>query len=822
MSKINFKEIIECSSQKSALTGQAGFGIRTYTEGLEREFVEKVAKHVALAYDVDIDRMVSKKAILADSNVTTQYPRTLKFTAYTDQSGKTTYCIACATYVGIDYGYFINIESAQRAGSNYVTDTLLFDEKPSASLFYELLKQKAFRPIDNTCTPDNAELVALLTGEPALLAPRSIELPDEPADLCDKTVNVALALLQTKINRDLGKPEALQGIVFQAAEAAVPMTAEGPAPSATIDLFKAFAALPGELLEGLFFQTNYLQGYGMPKGLRMITLNQYNTQEVSKKNYVYLNLDDGSMLNIDTDNAFFQKLREVAAAGDKVLFFNLVRYLYGLKVDTQTDYAFLYNLYCATDAEKVLDVNVLTADFFDKVTRAQLSGDKLAMLQKNVSLTLAALVQSDLGKALDLIALLQSGRETYLKAFDEDKKKEGTNGEANLEQMATLALFPGNGPLLLENHDLQAIRYLNDSGIAADGFFETMKRVGKHNVWLTLVKDWEAQNPEQIQANHINLPETVIDTILDSKAVSDKEGLIKEFYPLEDNSHLSMYYDYLKSHPASIASLPSVVEKLYSKSSNKNLFFEELLAASANSPVVVRALQPHAQAFLANTLQSGQSGSTGNPFDFLQKLKDNGISGFDFSATISDYERTCLQHPLSANMTWADWFLNDTVFARGQKDVFRTIRALNAIPNSREPLGENALASVPATLQDLELALRMKKEGNVRLALLKKWIGRATESQLQTYLTALTKSVTVRHEELELMLETIWNGQQGTTRERMIDQTLKAIRWEKPDRTAYLKNSRETALVAYIVKPRTAMQKVAFFFKSLTNKKPKK
>ncbi len=42
MKTIQFQEIIECSSQQSLLTGQAGFGIRTLTEGMNQELARSI------------------------------------------------------------------------------------------------------------------------------------------------------------------------------------------------------------------------------------------------------------------------------------------------------------------------------------------------------------------------------------------------------------------------------------------------------------------------------------------------------------------------------------------------------------------------------------------------------------------------------------------------------------------------------------------------------------------------------------------------------------------------------------------------------------
>lgn len=48
MKSIKFNEIIECSSQQSILSGQAGFGIRTITEGFNPELARKICDEISL------------------------------------------------------------------------------------------------------------------------------------------------------------------------------------------------------------------------------------------------------------------------------------------------------------------------------------------------------------------------------------------------------------------------------------------------------------------------------------------------------------------------------------------------------------------------------------------------------------------------------------------------------------------------------------------------------------------------------------------------------------------------------------------------------
>lgn len=315
MKTIKFQEIIECSNQQSIITGQAGFGIRTLTEGMDEKLAQTICEQINCAYEVDITDQVTAEEISQDANVIKKYPRTLRYTSCKDDDGNNKFVIACTTYVGIDYGYFCGQESARRAGTNYIADILVFNEQPTAKLIDALLAQEVFLPIDNTCSPDNPELKMLLTGEPSYLQPREISFEEQPIEkpsINEQTALVAIALIQAKSNQNKGKEKGLQEIVWQSSEDNV------------ASIFRDFAILPEELTDGMFFHTNYLQGYGMPKGYHMLFLNEHNKQEVYTDNYVYANLTEKTFKNVDAANRCFSQMKEAAKDNDYPQFLSLM------------------------------------------------------------------------------------------------------------------------------------------------------------------------------------------------------------------------------------------------------------------------------------------------------------------------------------------------------------------------------------------------------------------------------------------------------------------------------------------------------------------
>lgn len=822
---IEFYEIIECSSQQSLLDGRPGFGIRTITEGLDANFARKVAEQLGCTYELDIDRQASTQMLEANPSVVTTYPRTLKYSVVTDDEGRKRYVVGCATYVGIDYGYFCGIDSAMRAGSNYVSDLLVFDEKPSAQLFYELLKQKVFKPVDNTCRPDNPELVALLTGEPAFLPKRSIMLDDSVEPVSEITARVAMALLQTKINADLGRDRSLQSIVFQAEEADVPMGSDGPGDSHTLDIIKSFAMMPDSLVADKYFQTNYLQGYGMPTGYRIVFVNKHSA-DVYTDNYVYLNLEDGTSKNIDT-NFFYDKLQETARSNEREQFCRLVSYLNSVTIHPDTDYEFLYYLYVATETPQPLDLAVLTEDFFRKVEKANLPSGKLYTLKQNISSALSAAIPNNLPddmqklegldktfvRALEVVAMLLKGHEQFLEAFKENIEKEDVNGGCD-KQKATNVLFCPNRESYLVNCDLAAIRFLNTSNVSDAEFFDALRSVTDCNVWLALVKDKYGDNICQCPMPAFD----VIDSIL-SSVVTDKIGLITEFFSPSQNALLLTSYVYAR--PSEFMAMAPIVTSICKHSHTHNSTMLSFLNSDnyVDEVVpqgVVSVLQPVANTLFETVFRKGKAKNMEeNPCSFMQMLEDWDITGFDFTHLIADYEQACYNNPIAANSAWVDWFVNnDNIVLHDGKAIFKTIKVLrNVQANDAAHLDK-----VSGTLTSLLLTVRMKKDWKVRVAILQKWLPQATSSDMQLYVQELGEhQVRVMPLEIEDTLHAIW--QLPDNREVLTDVYLKAVDWTKPDRKRFIQNDcQNSELAAYLEKPHGIWQKLMVSMKRAATK----
>lgn len=659
MKKITFNEIIEASTQKSIVSEQPGFGIRTYTKGMDADFVRKVVEQVGCAYEVSIDRQLSAQTLKDDPSATLAFPRTLKYTTVTDADGNEKYVVACSTYVGIDYGYFCGLESAQRAGTNYVADILVLDERPTAALFSRLLEQGGadgvagvFVPADNTCRPDNAELRYLLTGEPELLEPRSIELDDAAWASCgidDMAASVAMALLQTKVNADTASDESLRNIVFQTKEADVP------------DVLKCLSLLPDGLVTDKYFQTNYLQGYGMPNGYRMIFINEYNEEEVYTDNYVYLNLCDGTTKNIDTDNYIFMKLREAAAHGDMALLRSLAEFMYGLTCSSDSDYHFLYNLFVTTKTDLPVMLDELTPDFFTKVDKARLPSDSQAALCRSVSRTVSEAVRSvgealEAGKSRDNCAravdvlrkidYIHANFPQLLNLSVDDDAAETTGDKTRLTNMLFLDGMLGEAAGCCS---IPTLRYMNTCDVSPDDYLAALRHVGNDDVWVALIGD---RFPGY--ANDGDTSAAVIDAVMESDA-PDRERLLLRLFPIDDNG--ALLSGYMCKHPDVMPRLAGMVRTLCLKRGNDQMV--AFLEAGHFADGVVRQLQPVAKEYFSKCVDEDVCRGIEVVGRFAEAVGDGNFCRFDFMSVIDRYADYCFAYPDKARVEWLEFFLDN-------------------------------------------------------------------------------------------------------------------------------------------------------------------
>lgn len=791
MKSIKFNEIIECSSQQSILSGQAGFGIRTITEGFNPELARKICDEISCAYEVDIAEQVTTEQITTDPSCVTQYPRTLKYQVVKNDDGKELYVIACATYVGIDYGYFCNIESARRAGSNYIADILVFDEKPTAGLFQALIEQKIFRPIDNTCTPTNPELQELLTGEPSYLSPREVEVKETSEaipTINEQTALVAMALLQTKINQDLGKDNGLINIVFQAQEAKVP------------SILQSIGTLPNDLVSDKYFHTNFLQGYGMPNGYRMMFLNEHNKEQVYIENYVYLNLDENKFMNLDTDNFYFGKIKEAAAANNYALFYNLVNYLFRLSVQADTDYKFLYNLFIATETDKKLSIDELTEDFFTKAKKANLPSDKWQRFVVSVNNTLDETIQKEnLGAKADANCHAAMKVITYL--YNNWKEVLHLN-ENSLQGLTNLWHLDGTLARYANEFGIDIIQYINTKDNNPEAFIEAIKKVDNPDYWERFIKE-QMKAFKENNVPHGITNDIIIDTILAS-AVADKNALIARFYPI--SSAEGTLISYVESHPNKMGNLEPTIKSLCL--GDKLPLMIQLLKVCNFDGQGMQVMKQIIQNYFTGLFKESKEPQMKNAIEKLVELTRNvttanNVKALDIPHYVSIYTDYLEKYPKAADKQSIEYFLKNDITKREIEvnDANRIEFIVNLLDKDSDYMGtyrELLIAKrLGCPMQEVRLKIveklftdKAKKHEKLNLSYIKEYL---TDPYSEN-LPEKTK------EESKLMLDKLWESFKNDTStcEKITPAIIEAAKWTSKDRKEYLekcKNDKEKAFI---------------------------
>lgn len=791
MKSIKFNEIIECSSQQSILSGQAGFGIRTITEGFNPELARKICDEISCAYEVDIAEQVTTEQITTDPSCVTQYPRTLKYQVVKNDDGKELYVIACATYVGIDYGYFCNIESARRAGSNYIADILVFDEKPTAGLFQALIEQKIFRPIDNTCTPTNPELQELLTGEPSYLSPREVEVKETSEaipTINEQTALVAMALLQTKINQDLGKDNGLINIVFQAQEAKVS------------SILQSIGTLPNDLVSDKYFHTNFLQGYGMPNGYRMMFLNEHNKEQVYIENYVYLNLDENKFMNLDTDNFYFGKIKEAAAANNYALFYNLVNYLFRLSVQADTDYKFLYNLFIATETDKKLSIDELTEDFFTKAKKANLPSDKWQRFVVSVNNTLDETIQKEnLGAKADANCHAAMKVITYL--YNNWKEVLHLN-ENSLQGLTNLWHLDGTLARYANEFGIDIIQYINTKDNNPEAFIEAIKKVDNPDYWERFIKE-QMKAFKENNVPHGITNDIIIDTILAS-AVADKNALIARFYPI--SSAEGTLISYVESHPDKMGNLEPTIKSLCL--GDKLPLMIQLLKVCNFDGQGMQVMKQIIQNYFTGLFKESKEPQMKNAIEKLVELTRNvttanNVKALDIPHYVSIYTDYLEKYPKAADKQSIEYFLKNDITKREIEvnDANRIEFIVNLLDKDSDYMG---------TYRELLIAKRLGcPMQEVRLKIVEKLFTDKAKKHEKLNLSYIKEYFTDKYseipsektkEESKLVLDRLWDTFKGDPHicEEATPAIIEAAKWTSKDRKEYLekcKNDKEKAFI---------------------------
>lgn len=564
--KLSCQEIYYASNQKSALTGNDGFGVRTFTAGMDTGLVSSIASRCLPGYQVNPERQLALEDIEADPRVVYKYPPAYTFSSFKGDDGLTRWIASRTVYIASDYGFFLDGSVYSRVGSNYYTHALVIDRLPAPSLFAAMTRGGFFVPGDYTMRRDNAELAALLTGDAALLEPRGIDVPDAVPPVDPAFVNIVAGLMQVALNRSTGKTDELKKIIVKA-------------PAADVDkVMGVFAAMPAPMMADMRFITNFMKGYGVPADHDIIVVNEHNYLPLYENNYVTVDLIGGTMKNVEP-NPFITRAVEAYAAGNTARGRYIVEFFLNTDHKSTPDYAFLYNLFLAVNTDDSVAVTEITRRFLTSVAGVSMSAADRSVIDRKMNEAVNhALIYSEnpseINGAISAVAALRELVPGTL-ALTAAARTRVTKLVMGVHSYAASLVTPETVDTIL------AIIARGD--VACDGdFYNALQQLDDPSLWERLLNFYYGDS-------YRDHADAIISAVLNSRMNPvTREQLIGRLFPVSTSAPVLI--EYMKTYPGRIPSLPVTVAAVARVSRQE--IFTQLISASMDDAAVITALKP--------------------------------------------------------------------------------------------------------------------------------------------------------------------------------------------------------------------------------------
>jgi hypothetical protein len=773
MATLNYKEIYYTSSERSIITHSAGFGIRTYTNGMDSQEASTIAERCVMGYSLDDNRKLTFEQIQQNPKVVYDYPPTYIFHKVTLDNGVVRYVLGRTIYIGIDYGYFCNRDEAMRTGTNYFTHLLVFDEIPPVSILAYIGSKNFFAPADYTCAPDNEELKLLMTGEPQLLSPKRSQIEDSVNfNVSTDLARCIVGLLQSYSNTLNNKDDSLRKIIIKAPAAKTP------------ELIKGMAMLPQKLVEGNTFQSNYMQGYGVPDEFKMIFVNEFNKNELYENNHICIDLFNNTTVNVD-DNFIFQKIVELSNDGDSTTIQRLIKYYLGLNLTSDLNYQFLYNLFIAIDSDKDVPLEDISKDFISQLSNTHLAATQEAELWRKLNRTINTGLTSK--KSIEINRAINAVKDmlpTY--------KKQLEISQESTSWITTVVLGTKSylGQLVNTNNVEIIIALIDRTKILSDNdLYNALKQSHDATVWMKFIKFYYADNLSQ------NIV-CVIDNILSVEMPSQwNEDLIKGLFPIEN--YQNELFSYILNHTSRISELAGIVKTICLNSRQER--FSSMLSHSNNNPGIVRILSPMVQEYFGKLVDADANSGMKEVLSFVDKVSVDTFNMMNATELFDKYIRVCLDNPLKESKKIIDSILSLNV--NMSKATVQKYETLNSLFESEVPK--------KVDVEILHAAHKMNKRASYIRDLYEAWLKTSPSSQdLRNYINGvedLSADVTE-----ELILAT-WESRIRDVRDNREKYVLiisDNSNWSGRDKKAFVKTCRDQDLVRHLTDSDKLIKKI--------------
>lgn len=773
MKTLNYKEIYYTSSERSIITHSAGIGIRTYTNGMDSHEASTIAEKCVFGYSLDDSRKLTFEQIQQNPSIVYDYPPIYIYHKVTLDSGSIKYVLGRTIYLGIDYGYFCNRNEAMRTGTNYFTHLLIFDEMPPISVLAEIDRKSVFTPIDYTCTPDNVELRTLLTGEPQLLSPKTIQCETSSEYIIDaEFAYCVIGFLQSYYNIINNKEDSLKKIIIKAPAKQTP------------ELIKRMSLLPQLLIGEKTFLSNYMQGYGVPDDFNMVFVNEFNKNELYENNHICIDLFNKSTTNID-DNYIYRKILELGGENDNITILKLVNYYLGLDLTKELNYQFLYNLFIAIESDKDILLQDISKDFINQVNNVQLSSVQELELWKKINGTincgLTSKKGSEINQAINIVGYVLSTNRSKLKL-----KQESSTWITNV-------VFGENSYLskIVNNSNVDIVIALVDrTKILSDSaFYNAIKQSQDIVVWTKFIQFYYADSLK------LNV-ESVIENVLQSDLKKqEKEDLIKRLYPIDrcQNELLS----YILNHTCRIPELIDIVKTICLNSREER--FSLILKHSNNAPNIIRALSPIVLSYYGKLIDEDSNSGMKNLLSFIDRVSADVFNTMGLTEMFDKYIRMSMENPLKETKKIINTLLSSNV--KIDRNTSEQIAVLNNLFDNEIPKRVD--------VNVLFTAHKMDKSADYIRDLYEAWLKtQPTPKDLREYIKGVDY---LSSDMIEEIILATWESRTRVIRENREDYVLiisDNSKWKSRDKKSFIKSCRDKDLVRHLTDSDKLIKKI--------------
>ncbi len=766
MAKHSYSEIYYASSEKSAMGGFSGFGVRAYTEGMSADEVDIIINSGINKFPLSTSRMLTYSQIQENPKIVYDYSP-IHLCTRVEVNGENKVVIGRLVYIGIDYGYFCGGDAC-RAGSNYFAHYLVFDEMPPLGIFRYINSASLFLPKDYTCSPDNEELRVLLSGEPPVIRRKTIDIPEDTEWKNTFDVDSArclVAYLQAYTNKQRRTEESLQKIIIKAPANKAPQ------------LVQHLSLLPVQLDFVATFTTNYTRGGGVPMRYQMVFVNEFNENELYEENYICLDLFTQTTQNID-NNIFYDKIVELAQAGDWELLQKVVNYYISLELTEDLDFAFLYSIFIALQSDREFELGDITDSFVQKIAKLNLTSAEEDVLWGKINRCLNA------GFKILVIGKLQESLQV-LNRLLLSAKADKIEIDADTYQHVTTKVLFGNNPYLAEVAQLElidAILYITDKNLIATevNFYAALQPISHVLIWEKLLKHYYG-------TFIVDKIDIVLQHIFDSNlSTENKEKLILSLYPCPQ--YKDVLYDYVINHFEHLSQLQFVIRPILLESTQER--FSELIQKSRNDSAVISTLSPWVHTYYETLIAKDAEVGVQRLIAFIDTVSVNVFNMLHAADLFAAYVDKKMENPTSINLQRLEQInqlgiiLDDSATTK--------LNSLIALMTDQMPEKVDLLF--------LKAAHKLHKPSKYLAQVFELWLlNLPTTEQLKAYLLQVKDSIDSVY--VEGMLLSVWQSRLDAiknNREEYILTILDNTQWDKASQKAFAENCKYADLAEFL------------------------